>query len=193
MQGPRSLDTGPSPRRDGGGGGAGHESWDCRAGRGPRAEWRHRGLWGPSLPPPQVESNLGNYHRFLMQALTYLSSPDRNLKQAAMKFIGGCWPLVLCSAHRAHPAPTTQSPELPPGGPGSRVRGSGGPVSCRGQAGLPQGPGRRPCPPPSVPGAGGMLQDYFPDLCICLRKADVRTLRKREPWPSTGASLFPSS
>ncbi|GAB5584273.1 maestro heat-like repeat family member 5 isoform X9 [Prionailurus iriomotensis] len=34
-----------------------------------------------------VESNLGNYHRFLMQALTYLSSPDRNLKQAAMKFI----------------------------------------------------------------------------------------------------------
>ncbi|XP_047697651.1 maestro heat-like repeat family member 5 isoform X6 [Prionailurus viverrinus] len=59
-----------------------------------------------------VESNLGNYHRFLMQALTYLSSPDRNLKQAAMKFIRG------------------------------------------------------------------MLQDYFPDLCICLRKADVRTLRK---------------
>ncbi|XP_042780029.1 maestro heat-like repeat family member 5 isoform X3 [Panthera leo] len=59
-----------------------------------------------------VESNLGNYHQFLMQALTYLSSPDRNLKQAAMKFIGG------------------------------------------------------------------MLQDYFPDLCICLRKADVRTLRK---------------
>ncbi|XP_053064204.1 maestro heat-like repeat family member 5 isoform X3 [Acinonyx jubatus] len=59
-----------------------------------------------------VESNLGNYHQFLMQALTYLSSPDRNLKQAAMKFIRG------------------------------------------------------------------MLQDYFPDLCICLRKADVRTLRK---------------
>uniref|UniRef100_A0A667HVN4 Maestro heat like repeat family member 7 n=1 Tax=Lynx canadensis TaxID=61383 RepID=A0A667HVN4_LYNCA len=47
-----------------------------------------------------VESNLDNYHRFLMQALTYLSSPDRNLKQAAMKFISGCWPLVLCSAHR---------------------------------------------------------------------------------------------
>ncbi|XP_032447862.1 uncharacterized protein LOC115506516 [Lynx canadensis] len=59
-----------------------------------------------------VESNLDNYHRFLMQALTYLSSPDRNLKQAAMKFIRG------------------------------------------------------------------VLQDYFPDLCICLRKADVRTLRK---------------
>ncbi|XP_045309424.1 maestro heat-like repeat family member 5 isoform X4 [Leopardus geoffroyi] len=59
-----------------------------------------------------VESNLGNYRRFLMQALTYLSSPDRNLKRVAMKFIGG------------------------------------------------------------------MLQDYFPDLCICLRKADVRTLRK---------------
>ncbi|XP_044905897.1 maestro heat-like repeat family member 5 isoform X5 [Felis catus] len=49
---------------------------------------------------------------FIYTALTYLSSPDRNLKQAAMKFIGG------------------------------------------------------------------MLQDYFPDLCICLRKADVRTLRK---------------
>uniref|UniRef100_A0A8C8WAR8 Maestro heat-like repeat family member 5 n=1 Tax=Panthera leo TaxID=9689 RepID=A0A8C8WAR8_PANLE len=59
-----------------------------------------------------VESNLGNYHQFLMQALTYLSSPDRNLKQAAMKFIGGCWPLVLCSAHRAHPAPTTQNLEI---------------------------------------------------------------------------------
>ncbi|XP_047697650.1 maestro heat-like repeat family member 5 isoform X5 [Prionailurus viverrinus] len=49
---------------------------------------------------------------FIYTALTYLSSPDRNLKQAAMKFIRG------------------------------------------------------------------MLQDYFPDLCICLRKADVRTLRK---------------
>ncbi|XP_045309423.1 maestro heat-like repeat family member 5 isoform X3 [Leopardus geoffroyi] len=34
-----------------------------------------------------VESNLGNYRRFLMQALTYLSSPDRNLKRVAMKFI----------------------------------------------------------------------------------------------------------
>ncbi|VFV40153.1 1700016m24rik protein [Lynx pardinus] len=74
--------------------------------------------WGRGLSAEKdvfiytVESNLDNYHRFLMQALTYLSSPDRNLKQAAMKFIGG------------------------------------------------------------------VLQDYFPDLCICLRKADVRTLRK---------------
>nr|XP_060467420.1 maestro heat-like repeat family member 5 isoform X1 [Panthera onca] len=83
-----------------------------------RKELFEKLAWGRGLSAENdvfiytVESNLGNYHQFLMQALTYLSSPDRNLKQAAMKFIGG------------------------------------------------------------------MLQDYFPDLCICLRKADVRTLRK---------------
>ncbi|KAM5137394.1 LOW QUALITY PROTEIN: maestro heat-like repeat family member 5 [Callospermophilus lateralis] len=35
-----------------------------------------------------IESNFGNYHQF-MQALTYLHSPHRNLKLAAMRFIGG--------------------------------------------------------------------------------------------------------
>ncbi|MBZ3881255.1 Maestro heat-like repeat family member 5 [Sciurus carolinensis] len=59
-----------------------------------------------------VESNFGNYHQFLMQALTYLNSPHKNLKLAAMKFIGG------------------------------------------------------------------MLQDYFTDLCFHLKKGDIRTLKK---------------
>ncbi|KAM4865422.1 maestro heat-like repeat family member 5 [Thomomys bottae] len=35
-----------------------------------------------------VESNFGSYHQFLMQAFTYLGSPQNNLKVAAMKFIG---------------------------------------------------------------------------------------------------------
>ncbi|XP_023579722.1 maestro heat-like repeat family member 5 [Octodon degus] len=36
-----------------------------------------------------VESNFGRHHQLFMQALTYLCSPYRNLKLAAMKFIGG--------------------------------------------------------------------------------------------------------
>nr|XP_019567741.1 PREDICTED: maestro heat-like repeat family member 5 [Rhinolophus sinicus] len=36
-----------------------------------------------------VESNFASYHKFLMQALVYLSSPHRHLKMTAMKFIGG--------------------------------------------------------------------------------------------------------
>ncbi|KAM6171856.1 maestro heat-like repeat family member 5 [Erethizon dorsatum] len=59
-----------------------------------------------------VESNFGSHHWFFMQALTYLGSPYRNLKLAAMKFIGG------------------------------------------------------------------MLQDYFLDLCFHLRKSDTETLKK---------------
>nr|XP_027804136.1 maestro heat-like repeat family member 5 [Marmota flaviventris] len=59
-----------------------------------------------------IESNFGNYHQFLMQALTYLHSPHRNLKLAAMRFIGG------------------------------------------------------------------MLQDYFADLCFYLKKGDIKTLKK---------------
>uniref|UniRef100_H0VXR0 Maestro heat like repeat family member 5 (gene/pseudogene) n=1 Tax=Cavia porcellus TaxID=10141 RepID=H0VXR0_CAVPO len=35
-----------------------------------------------------MESNSGSHHQFFMQALTYLGSPCRNLKLAAMKFIG---------------------------------------------------------------------------------------------------------
>ena len=42
--------------------------------------------------PPQVESNFGSYHQFLMQALIYLGSPHKNLKRMAMKFIGRCGP-----------------------------------------------------------------------------------------------------
>ncbi|XP_020944449.1 maestro heat-like repeat family member 5 isoform X3 [Sus scrofa] len=59
-----------------------------------------------------VESNFGSYHQFLMQALVYLSSPNRCLKVTAMKFIGG------------------------------------------------------------------ILQDYFTDLCFHLKRGDVKTLRK---------------
>nr|XP_040149491.1 maestro heat-like repeat family member 5 isoform X6 [Ictidomys tridecemlineatus] len=59
-----------------------------------------------------IESNFGNYHQFFMQALTYLHSPHRNLKLAAMRFIGG------------------------------------------------------------------MLQDYFADLCFYLKKGDIKTLKK---------------
>ncbi|XP_021515354.1 maestro heat-like repeat family member 5 [Meriones unguiculatus] len=36
-----------------------------------------------------MESNFGSYQKFLSQALTYLNSPHRALKLAAMKFIGG--------------------------------------------------------------------------------------------------------
>ncbi|XP_010637571.1 maestro heat-like repeat family member 5 [Fukomys damarensis] len=59
-----------------------------------------------------VESNFGSHHQFLMQALTYLRSRHRNLKLAAMKFIGG------------------------------------------------------------------MLQEYFLDLCLRLKKSDTKTLKK---------------
>uniref|UniRef100_A0A452SV13 Maestro heat like repeat family member 8 n=1 Tax=Ursus americanus TaxID=9643 RepID=A0A452SV13_URSAM len=43
-----------------------------------------------------VESNFGNYHQFLMQALMYLASPHKNLKHTAMKFIGRCRLALLC-------------------------------------------------------------------------------------------------
>ncbi|XP_014643504.1 PREDICTED: maestro heat-like repeat family member 5 [Ceratotherium simum simum] len=59
-----------------------------------------------------VESNFGNYHQFLMQALIYLGSPHQSLKLTAMKFIGG------------------------------------------------------------------LLQDYFADLCSYLKKGDVKILLK---------------
>ncbi|XP_039088881.1 maestro heat-like repeat family member 5 isoform X3 [Hyaena hyaena] len=36
----------------------------------------------------RVESNFGNFHQFFMQALVYLRSPNRRLKQMAMKFVG---------------------------------------------------------------------------------------------------------
>lgn len=42
---------------------------------------------GP-LFSPQLESNVGNYQQFLIQALTYLNSPHMTVKLAAMKFIG---------------------------------------------------------------------------------------------------------
>lgn len=60
----------------------------------------------PSLPPPQVESNFASYHKFLMQALVYLSSPHRHLKMTAMKFIGRWWPRGL-----ALPPPHCPLPE----------------------------------------------------------------------------------
>ncbi|XP_057648199.1 maestro heat-like repeat family member 5 [Chionomys nivalis] len=36
-----------------------------------------------------IESNFGSYQQFLSQALMYLDSPHKNLKLAAMRFIGG--------------------------------------------------------------------------------------------------------
>ncbi|XP_041911652.1 maestro heat-like repeat family member 5 [Arvicola amphibius] len=36
-----------------------------------------------------IESNFGSYQQFLSQALIYLDSPQKNLKLAAMRFIGG--------------------------------------------------------------------------------------------------------
>nr|XP_020850998.1 maestro heat-like repeat family member 5 isoform X1 [Phascolarctos cinereus] len=59
-----------------------------------------------------VESNFGEYHLFLLQAFMYVKSPQKNLQQAAMKFIGG------------------------------------------------------------------MLQEYFSDLCFYLNKSDVKLLTK---------------
>lgn len=62
---------------------------------GPRTGPAQRpGATTPS--PPQVESSFGHYRQFLMQASAYLRSPHRNLRLAAMKFIGGC------SRPRAH-------------------------------------------------------------------------------------------
>uniref|UniRef100_G1L3U8 Maestro heat-like repeat family member 5 n=1 Tax=Ailuropoda melanoleuca TaxID=9646 RepID=G1L3U8_AILME len=73
-----------------------------------------------------VESNFGNYHQFLMQALIYLASPHKNLKHTAMKFIGG------------------------------------------------------------------ILKEYFTDLCFSLKKSDLKVLRKCEPRGPRTWDLFVS-
>ncbi|XP_059024692.1 maestro heat-like repeat family member 5 isoform X4 [Mustela lutreola] len=73
-----------------------------------------------------VESNLGSFHQFLMQALHYLASPHGNLRRTAMKFIGG------------------------------------------------------------------LLHDYFTDLCFSLKKGDLNVLRKREPRGPRTWHLFVS-
>ncbi|XP_060051895.1 maestro heat-like repeat family member 5 [Erinaceus europaeus] len=60
-----------------------------------RKELFSRLAWGQGLGAENdifiytVESNFGNYHKFLMQAVRYLESHDPNLKFIAMKFIGG--------------------------------------------------------------------------------------------------------
>lgn len=69
--------------------------WSCRAGWG-LGQGQRRGREPPTPSPPQVESSFGHYRQFLMQASAYLRSPHRNLRLAAMKFIGGC------SRPRAH-------------------------------------------------------------------------------------------
>uniref|UniRef100_A0A671F851 Uncharacterized protein n=1 Tax=Rhinolophus ferrumequinum TaxID=59479 RepID=A0A671F851_RHIFE len=73
-----------------------------------------------------VESNFTSYHKFLMQALIYLSSPHRNLKLTAMKFIGG------------------------------------------------------------------ILQDYFSNLCFSLKPGDVKILRTRERSARLGLPSAPT-
>lgn len=119
----------------------------------------------PSLLPPRVESNFSGYHQFLMQALVHLDSPDGRLKLTAMQFIGRCRPSPrLRGSHtsgpwgplqRAVPSARRQPPV------GSRL-------ACRGAT-----------PPPSLH-AGGILQDCFTGLCFCLKKGDVKTLKKRK-------------
>ncbi|XP_036088615.1 maestro heat-like repeat family member 5 [Rousettus aegyptiacus] len=84
-----------------------------------RKELFNKLVWGRGLGAENdificmVESSFGHYRQFLMQASAYLRSPHRNLRLAAMKFIGA------------------------------------------------------------------MLQDYFTDICLCLKKGDVAVLRKQ--------------
>ena len=60
--------------------------------------------------PLQAESNFGNHHRFLLQALMYLASPHRDVKRTAMKFIRTCWPAVLGLATVPAKPPTPHCP-----------------------------------------------------------------------------------
>lgn len=68
----------------------------------------------------------------------------------------------------------------PGGAPWPRQPGSGLPASS------PRPVASRHLPPPSH--AGAMLQDYFTDICLCLKKGDVAVLRKRE-WGPGGSGL----
>ena len=91
-----------------------------------------------------------------MQALVYLDSPNRCLKLTAMKFIDRCGHCPIHVKPHSWALGSTQS-------------ASQAPASC-------------PCLPPSaalpLPLAGGILQDYFTDLCFYLKKGDVKTLKK---------------
>ncbi|KAM5315103.1 maestro heat-like repeat family member 5 [Glossophaga mutica] len=88
-------------------------NWEFRKQLFSKLAWGH-GLGAESdIFMCMVESNFGKCHQFLMQACAYLSSPHRNLRRTAMKFIGG------------------------------------------------------------------ILQDYFLNLCCCLRKGDVTILRNQ--------------
>ncbi|KAF6100213.1 hypothetical protein HJG60_013190 [Phyllostomus discolor] len=88
-------------------------NWEFRKQLFSKLAWGH-GLGAESdIFMCMVESNFGKCHQFLMQACTYLSSPHRNLRLTAMKFIGG------------------------------------------------------------------ILQDYFMNLCCCLKKGDVEVLREQ--------------
>ena len=109
-------------------------------------------------PPPQVESNFNSYHQFLMQALVYLDSPNRRLKLTAMKFISRCGHCPI------HVKPKSRA--LRSTGSASRA-----PAPC---------PCLRPSAAPTLPPAGGILQDYFTDVCFYLKKGDVKTLKKCE-------------
>lgn len=86
----------------------------------------------------------------------YLDSPNRCLKLTAMKFIGRCGHCPIHGKPHSWALRSTQS-------------ASRAPAPC-------------PCLPPSaalpLPLAGGILQDYFTDLCFYLKKGDVKTLKK---------------
>ncbi|XP_019513370.1 PREDICTED: maestro heat-like repeat family member 5 [Hipposideros armiger] len=63
--------------------------WEFRKELFSRLAWGHGVGAESDIFMYMVESNFTNHHQFFMQALIYLSSPHKNLKLTAMKFIGG--------------------------------------------------------------------------------------------------------
>ncbi|KAM5212205.1 maestro heat-like repeat family member 5 [Hipposideros larvatus] len=62
--------------------------WEFRKELFSRLAWGHGVGAESDIFMYMVESNFTNHHQFFMQALIYLSSPHKNLKLTAMKFIG---------------------------------------------------------------------------------------------------------
>lgn len=138
--------------------------WGLRQSQVPEVRGHGPPGWPPtSISCPQVESNFGRCHQFLVQASIYLRSPHKNLKLTAMKFIGRGSPAALLP-----PMGPVRLHALPGGRPTGWTTGSISQalVSCR-------------LPAPSSR-AGGILQDYFTNLCFYLKKGDVKFFRKRE-------------
>lgn len=122
--GPRSLDTGPRPRWDGGSCPSSFQALGLLGVGGGLRQSRVTGGLGAVCPPPQVESNFGNFHQFFMQALVYLRSPNRRLKQMAMKFVGGCRPRPS-APHTVPAQPPHAEPRAAAGKAKHRARGGG--------------------------------------------------------------------